>query len=376
MKSKFKIAYLVTRSDAVGGAHIHLLDLALRAQKDGHDVQVWVGGNGLYAGMLRTNGLEVLNFKHLVRPISPLNDVSAVIECIREIKIFSPDILHAHSAKAGLVGRLAARIANVPVVFTAHGWAFTEGIPEYSRMLARFLEKCAAYISDSIICVSEYDRKLALDFGVGDSDLLRRIHNGVVDVPDHLRASPGRVGKVRIVSVARLEAPKNHKFLVGALASLRHLPWELELIGDGPLTDLVKSAVEFHGIEDRVKFSGLCHDVPQRLANSDLSVLISDFEGFPLSILESMRAALPVIASNVGGVSESILDGQTGFLVPKGDKDILVDRLQRLLSDAQLRVEMGRAGRLLYEREFSFEVMYQRTLNVYKHVLGQESARD
>lgn len=369
-----KISYLITRSDTVGGAHVHLLDLACKAQAEGHTVEVLVGGNGLYADLLRQAGLKVVNLRFLVRPIRPLLDTLAVLECWRALKRFGPDIVHVHSTKAGLVGRLVARLEGLPVVFTAHGWAFTEGIPDRSRRLAVFLEKRAAGLSDAIICVSEYDRQLALRMSVGNPSLLKLIHNGVPEVLLDQRTSGSGVGAVRIVSVARLDVPKDHLLLLDALATIRSTPWVLELIGDGPLTDLVQQKARALHLADRVVFSGLCNDVPSRLARSDVFVLASDWEGLPLSILEAMRASLPVVASYVGGVAESVDDGVSGFLVPKGDKTVLADRLMRLVNDAALRQQMGRAGRIIYEREFSFNVMYQRTQQVYMNVLKHRVA--
>jgi glycosyltransferase involved in cell wall biosynthesis len=102
---------------------------------------------------------------------------------------------------------------------------------------------------------------------------------------------------------------------------------------------------------------------------------VSGFEGFPLSILEAMRAKLPVIASNVGGVSESVMEGVTGFLVPKGEKGPLADRLRLLLGDRDLRLRLGEQGRALYERDFSFEVMFSRTFDVYRNVLKRRGSK-
>ena len=370
-----KILYLITRSDTVGGAHVHLLDLACRTQAEGHDVEVLVGGNGLYAALLRDRGLTVVNLRYLVRPIRPHLDALAVLECWRALRRFKPDIVHVHSTKAGLVGRVAAKLAGLPVVFTAHGWAFTEGIAKRSRRLAVFLEKCAARVSNAIICVSEYDRQLALRMGVGNALLLTRIHNGVLEVSADQRSIPQRTGALRIICVARLDAQKDHALLLDALVMVKDLPWVLELIGDGPLTQAVQQKTRDLGLADRVEFSGLCNDVPSRLARSDVFVLASGWEGLPLSILEAMRAGLPVVASDVGGVSESVTDEVTGFLVPKGDKTMLAKRLMRLLGDAALRRKMGLAGRAAYVREFSFEVMYQRTERVYGEVLAHKALR-
>lgn len=370
-----KISYLITRSDTVGGAHVHLLDLACKAQADGHSVEVLVGSNGLYADLLRDKGLKVITLRYLVRPIRPDMDALAVLECWQAFRRFKPDIVHLHSTKAGLVGRVAAKLAGLPVVFTAHGWAFTEGIEERSRNLAVFLERRAAHLSDAIICVSEYDRLLALRMDVGNASLLTRIHNGVPEIIPEQRSIGLNPGLPRIICVARLDAQKDHALLLDALAMVKCLPWVLELIGDGPLTNAVQQKTHDLGLGDRVEFSGLCNDVPSRLARSDVFVLTSCWEGLPLSILEAMRAGLPVVASNVGGVSESVTDGVTGFLVPKGNKAVLADRLMRLLSDAALRQQMGHAGRAVYEREFAFDVMYQRTQQVYQDVLARKAKR-
>lgn len=373
--SVLKVAYLITRSDTVGGAHVHVLDLAARAQSEGHQVEVLVGGDGPYAALLRDKGLQVVNLRYLVRPIRPHIDVLAVWECWRALKRFKPDVVHTHSTKAGLVGRVAARLAGLPVVFTAHGWAFTEGIAERSRKFAVHLERLAARLSDAIICVSEYDRRLALRLRVGNESLIRRIHNGVPDVAPALRCCASQGNVVKIVCVARLDVPKNHALLLKALATVIGVPWVLELIGDGPLTDTVRQMVHALGLTDRVVFSGLCSDVPTRLARADVFVLVSNWEGLPLSILEAMRASLPVVASNVGGVAELVNDGVTGFLVPKGDVAVLADRLSRLLGDAALRQQMGHAGRDVYEHEFGFETMYQRTQQVYRDVIKQKATR-
>lgn len=370
-----KISFLITRSDTIGGAHIHVLDLASRAQSAGNTVEVLVGGNGPFAALLRDKGLKVVNLRYLVRPIRPHLDALAILECWRALKRFGPDLVHAHSTKAGLVGRLAARFAGLPVVFTAHGWAFTEGVAEQARRIAVFLERHAAGLSDAIICVSDYDRRLALGLGVGNPSLLRCIHNGVSEVAPALRCSGSLGAVVRIVSVARLDVPKNHALLLEALATIKGMPWVLELIGDGPLTGRTKQMARDLGLADRVEFSGLCTDIPDRLARADMFALVSDWESLPLSILEAMRAGLPVLASDVGGVAESLPDGVTGFLVPKGDKAVLAERLRRLVGNSALRQQMGHAGRLLYERKFAFETMYRSTCKVYQDVLKRETEK-
>jgi glycosyltransferase involved in cell wall biosynthesis len=129
------------------------------------------------------------------------------------------------------------------------------------------------------------------------------------------------------------------------------------------------------GIRERVEFKGARSDVPEILAQTDVFVLASKTETLPISILEAMRAGLPVIASDVGGISEEVVDGETGLLVPAGSVEELSNALQRLLADKQLRVAMGRAGRRRFERVFRADTMINRTQQLYQEVLAGRFAK-
>jgi len=132
-----------------------------------------------------------------------------------------------------------------------------------------------------------------------------------------------------------------------------------------------RSLAEELGISDRVVFSGQRRDVAERLAAADIFVLASRWEGFPRSILEAMRAGLPVAASDVGGSGESVVDGKTGYLVPREDPEALRTRLGELMASPDLRLQLGKAGRERYEKNFTFDAMYGKTLTVYKEVTGR-----
>jgi glycosyltransferase involved in cell wall biosynthesis len=176
--------------------------------------------------------------------------------------------------------------------------------------------------------------------------------------------------------VARFEPQKDHTTLFHALVGLRGLDWHLDLIGDGPLLPQARELSARLGLGDRVQFWGQRRDVAMRLAQAQLALLISNWEGFPRSILEAMRAGLPVIASSVGGVAESVRDGETGFTVRRGDVDALRERLQRLMADPAARIQMGQRARQAYEREFTLEHTVERTLSVYHGVIhGEYPAR-
>jgi len=364
-----RIAFLVTRSDVLGGASLHVRDLAREFLARGDAVIVLVGGEGAFTDLLRRDGIPTRSLRNLVRPIHPLRDIAAVIELRRALQEFRPDILAAHSAKAGMIGRAAGKINGIPTVFTAHGWSFAEGMSWGRRKFAKWCEFAARPLTSKIITVSDADRKLAVAHGVALETDMETIYYGIPDVADRLRASPS-VDPPRLLMVARFEAQKDHRTLVTALAGLRHLPWILDLVGDGPLRSDVKKQARELGIDDRTNFLGARTDVAEILAQSQVFVLISNWEGLPISILEAMRAGLPVVASGIAGTPDAVRDGVSGFLIPRGDAVTLADALQKLIADPTLRSRFGEAGRREYEARFTLFHMFSRTADLYEHVVN------
>jgi glycosyltransferase involved in cell wall biosynthesis len=215
-----------------------------------------------------------------------------------------------------------------------------------------------------VITVSDHDRELAIRLGVLSARKVVTVHNGMPDVP--FLALAGRNGRaVRMAMVARFQDQKDHGLLLAALAGLSGTPWELDLIGDGPLQGAVEEQAKRLGLGDRVRFLGLRRDVAECLARCQLFVLASRWEGFPYTILEAMRAGLPVVASDVGGVREAVVHGETGFLVPRGDPAVLRQRVAEMLASPELRRHCGAAGRRRFEADFTFERMLDKTAAVY-----------
>ena len=368
-----RIAYIVTRADPIGGAQIHVRDLAAAVQAQGHDATVITGGSGPFIDDLRAQHTPTIVLRHLAVPINPARDLRALREIRAALRDVRPDLLTAHSSKAGVLGRLAGRSLRIPVVFTVHGWSFTPGIPALQAAMYRQIERVVGPLASRIITVSQFDRQLALDAGIAAEDRVVTVHNGMPDVPSHLRADPGRTPP-RLIMVARFGAQKDHPTLLHALAGLQDHPWELDLVGEGPLMGDMESLAARLGLAGRVRFLGQRMDVDQLLAQAQVSLLITNWEGFPLSILEAMRAGLPVVASSVGGIGESVRDGETGYVVPRGDQDLLRDRIRRLLATPALRVRLGTSGRARYERLFTLSHSVAKTLAVYRDVLASADA--
>jgi glycosyltransferase involved in cell wall biosynthesis len=368
-----RLAYIVTRAHH-GGAQAHVAALISHFRHH-YDVYLATGEEGYLTDLAKEWGVSVTILPHLRPELSPrmiVNDVRAFWEIWRWLGSIRPAILHAHSSKAGGLGRCAAVLRRVSTVFTAHGWAFTEGVPFAQKLVMLPAEWLAARVTDAIITVSQADHDLASRYRVRARGSMVAIHNGIEkDAPP---AVPNADGTVRLVCVARFCPQKSQALLVRALEGVDE-PWHLEFVGEGPLEDEVRRMVADRGLDGRVDFLGARNDVDSILARSHIFVLPSNWEGFPLTILEAMRAGLPVIASDVGGVREAVFDGVTGYLIPRDDGLAMAERLKQLISDNGLRATLGKCARDVFLNEFVEEKMFAEVQALYSALAGAERRR-
>lgn len=360
-----KVLYLITRSNW-GGAQAHVFDLMNHAVKKGNECILVVGENGELTERAKEIGIKVCIVPSLVREISIYKDIKAIRDVSLIIKNYKPDLVHAHSSKAGIIGRIAAKICNIPVIFTAHGWAFTDGVSTIKRVVYLQIERIFSRLSDRIICVSEYDRQLALKHKVAKEEKLITIHNGVnaFEISD----SNSNREKVVIIMVARFSPQKDYKTLLLALKDINQ-PIEVLLVGEGELLEYSKKLASQLNLNEKVKFLGMRKDVRKLLSRSDIFVLASNYEGLPISIIEAMSAKLPIVASNVGGVSELVEHGSNGFLVPRGSVKDLNDKLNVLITNKDLRQKMGKESYKKYKNKFTIERMLDKTFKVYEELI-------
>jgi len=369
-----KVAYLVTRADSLGGAQVHVLDLAQALQSSGGEPVVLAGGEGPFAAELRRSNVPVIEIRNLIRPVHPVRDCLALVEIVSTLRKIRPDLVCAHTAKAGLLGRLAGAALGIPTIFTPHGWSITDRISSRQGRVFRYVERMAGRFTTRIINVCEYERELALRCGIAAARRLAMIHNGMRDVPPSLQGNAG-VDPPQLLMVARMEAPKDPATVINALAGLKDFAWRFDVVGDGPLEPGIRRLIDRLGLQDRVRLLGFRRDVSELIALSQVFVLSSRSEAFPYSILEAMRAGLPVVASDVGGVREAVIPDETGLLSPAGDPGALQLALRRLILDPALRSRMGAAGRLRYLSHFTFERMQANTFALYREVLSPAAAR-
>ena len=364
-----KILYVITRAER-GGAQVHLVDMLANLPPEFKAV-VATGETGYLCEECSKLGVPVRHVPGLIQPVHPLKDLRALVALIGLIRREKPDVVHAHTSKAGLVARFAARITGTPAVFTAHTWSFADGISGVQRCFAIPLERLAAGMGGKIITVSEANKTMALQRSVASSRSLVRIWNGIPDV--HYRAKPGSREYTTLVTVARFAPQKDQGLLLQALSTVAG-NWRLVLAGDGPSRRKMEVLAKRLGLAERIDFVGDRSNIPQILSEADIFVLPSRWEGLPLSILEAMRAGLPVIATDVGGVAETVTDGVTGYLTARDDVSDMRERIQTVMGNVELMRRFGKAGRRRYEQDFRLETMVEKTLEIYREVGGGQFA--
>lgn len=290
------------------------------------------------------------------------------------------DLVHCHSTKAGLVGRLGLVGCQAKRIYTAHmflGMAVARGLT--IRRMSGALELALSKLCDRIIAVSREEYEHAIGLGI-DASKLCLIPNGIaLDIEparprEILRTEWGlRDGEVCIGFVGRMVPQKSPETMLRAFAELLRLgtaaPARLVMIGDGPLAGGCRRLAGRLGIESRVVRLGQ-QDAKTLMHAFDMLALTSDSEGHPLVVLEAMACGLPVVATRVGGIADTVREGANGFIVPVRDAAAIADRLSVLVNDAGLRESMGRMSRIL-AKEFSVDRMVDRTVDLYCDVLGR-----
>ena len=345
-----KVCHFITRL-IVGGAQENTFLSARGLVEAGHECVLLTGPSegreGQLLGKMKNPGIEIVESPLFVREISPLTDLRALFylrDFLRERKF---DVLHTHSSKAGILGRVAGRMAGVPmVVHTIHGLAFGpyESPPEqykvvYSGMeLDRFLE-------------AERD------------DALRRS----LGIPDHCRV---------VGVIARLFPRKGYEDFFPVAANIaRELPdTHFLILGDGPKRYEYEAWTESLGIRSRVTFAGLVppDEVPRYIAQMDVAAHFSLKEGLPRVAVQALAEGKPVVAYHLDGTPEVVISGKTGFTVPARDLQAATDMLLRLLKSPEEASEMGARGRELVREKFPWRKMSDTLIREYESFLGEK----
>jgi glycosyltransferase involved in cell wall biosynthesis len=386
-----KILHPITRL-IVGGAQENTMYTAARLDKTRFLVDVisgpQTGSEGSLIQTVRDLGVNLEILPDLVREINLWKDLSALWQLFIRMKKGHYGIVHTHSSKAGILGRMAAKLAGIPVILhTVHGWSYHGQMsPARSRMYV-LLERFAAAFSDAMIVVAEVDIEKGLAQKIGKPSQYRLIRSAIPleafktinQDRTAIRQELGIPLNVPVLgNIGRFSPQKNPlDWIRIARQVVEAVPdcWFL-LVGDGPLRDQVESLIVDLDLGDRMVLTGLRRDVPRMLAAMDLFLLTSLWEGLPRVLPQAMAMGVPVVANQVDGTVEVIKHGETGYLCQPGDLTQMASYCETLLKDPLLSRTMGERGRKFVLSEFDLNRMIFQIEALYRELLSEKGVYD
>ncbi|PIR88905.1 MAG: hypothetical protein COU07_03340 [Candidatus Harrisonbacteria bacterium CG10_big_fil_rev_8_21_14_0_10_40_38] len=375
-KQRTRVLYLITKSD-IGGAQKYVTDLQKNLNKNLFDAKIIYGGRDVKWLSNRTS-LWGLFF----------NDLFAVFELVSIFRKEKPHIIHLNSSKAGVVGsfagaiyKLTTRTLRPKIVFTAHGWVFNPDNYYSSpvRWAHILLHKFAAIFQDKIICVSEYDRLLAIKYKIAPANKLITIHNGINVDMDFLPRDEARreilhrlnkddsngnfLNSQWIGSIGRLTKEKDYATFINSAVKL--VDAYFFIVGSGnEFKNLEKLIIDLN-LTSKVFIVPPKGKDAELLKAFDIFTLTSIKEGLPYTLLEAGAASLPLVVTRVGGVPEVVLSGINGLVVQKKSPVDLAHAFLSLLSDKNLRTNYSKQSGVEIEKRFLLSSMIQKTEDLY-----------
>lgn len=386
-----KVCHVITRL-IIGGAQENTLLTCRGLVERGHEVVLAAGTETGPEGSLwpdaESCGARLVRLRHMVRAVRPMRDFAGVRELSRLFRDIRPDVVHTHSSKAGILGRLAADSARVPhIVHTIHGMSFNRTQPWVTQHIYRLLERHVARYTHAFITVADAMIDQAVAAGLAPRARFTTIRSGMdIEIfrPDAEERSRVRTAwnfptdAVVIGTVARLFDNKGYDDIIAVMPRIiaavpgAYFVW----IGDGPRREAYRRQLATRKLLERVHFQGLVPpaDVARLLRGMDILVHASRWEGLPRAVVQALLCEVPVVSFDNDGAREVILDGQTGFLARLGDHDGLADGVIRLARSSSERIRFGQEGRRRLVDEFDWRTMVAQIEAVYERVARSGSA--
>ena len=387
-----RVTHIITRL-IVGGAQENTVASVLGLQrKPGLEIDLISGPTTGPEGSLesafatRPNSLRLS--RHLIRAVHPFHDWLALRELTRMLRDRRPDIVHTHSSKAGILGRLAAKRAGVPtIIHTIHGPSFGSFQGPLANLVFTSAERHAARCTTHFITVANAMTQQFLKAGIGHPDQFTRVFSGFPLEPFlsatndiNLRARYGLKRDDFVVGkIARLFKLKGHDDLIEAAPEIvRRCPQiKFLLVGGGPWRERLAEKVRTMNLENHFIFTGLVSpsEIPPLVGIMDALVHLSSREGIPRALPQALAAARPVVAYDYDGASEVCLDNKTGLLIPPGDAARLTESILMLANNPELRERLGRHGQTFVKERFPVEGMVDELHALYRKLDGQRSVQ-
>jgi glycosyltransferase involved in cell wall biosynthesis len=376
-----RVLHVITRLEPGGAQRNTLYTVAHLGRELFEPGLAWGSGDELDPQAEEIAGLWRCPLVDLVRPVAPVRDFRALAGLRQAFRSFDPHIVHTHSSKAGILGRLAARAERVPtVIHSIHGFGFTPLQPALLRGVFFAAEKLMSRWTDHFVAVSERNKVRGIELGLFGGDRVTVIRSGIE--LDRFR-EPGD----GVATRQRLDLPGNAP-LVTQIGNFKPQKAPLDfvrmaarvttsvpearfvMVGEGQLRSSAEALAVSLGVRDRIVFCGWWDDVPDLLAATRVSVMSSRHEGLPRAVVESLAAGVPVVATAVDGTPEVVHDGVNGFLVPAGDVDALASNVIAVLSDDSLHGRMASKARDGLD-QFDIDLMVRQQEDLYQWLLGR-----
>jgi len=375
-----KVAHIITRLD-FGGAQGNTLYTAARLDPARFDAVVIAGPGGLLEN--KAGKARLLTARSLVREISPARDLAAFFELRALLLKLKPDIVHTHSSKAGILGRLAAAAAGVPVVVhTFHGFGFHPLQNFLKRGFYVLLEKFCARLSHALIFVSRTNMETARQEGIGAPEKYRLIRSGVslagYPASGERAAKRAELGVapsgLLVLSIGNAKPQKNPWHFLEAAARLApaHPAARFVFVGGGEALGGLRAAAKARGLEKTCVFTGWRDDSAALLAAADIFAMTSLWEGLPRALVEALKSGLPSVCYAADGVADILRDGVNGFCVARGDLDAFCAALGRTLAEPELRARLAAGAAATDLAEFDIDLMVRQQEELYSLLTKKE----
>ncbi|MGD8440143.1 MAG: glycosyltransferase family 4 protein [Holophagae bacterium] len=379
--ARIRVLTAITRLELGGAQRVALHTVASLNRSRFAAALAWGPGDLLDTEARALDDVDRFEIADLVRPVAPRRDLRALTGLRRAIREFAPDVVHTHSSKAGVLGRLAARLERVPVVVhTVHGFGFTPLQSTARRALFLTAERLAARWTDHFVAVSERNLETGAELGLWSPKRASVIRAGI-DLARFRDAVDDGSARARlglpaaaplVVQVGNFKPQKAPLEFIRAAVRIAAEREDVRfvMVGDGPLRGAAERLAAELGIGDRVVFAGWWDDVPGLLATTTVSVLSSRHEGLPCSVVESLAAGVPVVATAVDGTPEVIRPGINGELVEPGDPEVLAGAVIGILGSDERRRAMAAAA-LDGLVEFDRDHMVRQLEDLYRCLTGR-----
>lgn len=384
MSSLVPVLHPITRL-IVGGAQENTMFTAALLDKNRYQVEILsgpqTGSEGSLIEEVRARGIPLIILPDMLRQVSPLHDLLALWKMYRLMRQKHYAIVHTHSSKAGILGRIAALLAGVPVIIhTVHGWSFHDYMSPLGRTIYITLERFTAPFTAALIVVAQRDVDKGLKARIGKPEQYHLIRSAIpLEEFDPARVDRQAVRQelglpanaVVLGNVGRFSEQKNPLDWVRVAGMVGRGNPEVHflLVGDGPMRAQVEAGLAAEGIAGRTILTGLRRDVPHMMAAMDIFLLTSLWEGLPRVIPQAMAMGLPVIANQADGTLEAIQQGETGYLCAPGALQEMAERCLYLIENPAVRQSLGQKGQAFARQEFDLRSMIAQIEAIYEHFL-------